>query len=139
LFVPLSRYDGSRPFGRQACRRSVELQLADRNAHAVGVQVAQAKDLAGVGHAKPVEVGRLVLELQQNTTQLRLNRLHHIGNQPDQSQRLPLGLRKAVDLLILGSCNRSTPRLVMPVLEIDIDFSPVQIGSWGFVYSPTAT
>ena len=38
-------------FGRHACRRSIELQLADRNAHAVGAQIAEAENPAGVGHA----------------------------------------------------------------------------------------
>jgi hypothetical protein len=36
---------------RDAGRRGVELQLADRDAHAVGAQVAQPEDAAAVGHA----------------------------------------------------------------------------------------
>jgi len=38
-------------FRRHTRRRRVELQLSDWNAHAVGAQVAQAEDAAGVGHA----------------------------------------------------------------------------------------
>ena len=163
---------------RHARRRRVELQLADRNAHAVGAQVAQAEDAAGVGHAdephvfdrpvaqhfpdvplagdrqihpvraaedvvelqagladrrvvhdleeagrvrhqgaieqrlvrveqihqvdEPVEVGGLFLELQQDTAQLSFNRLRHVGNQPDQPERLALGLRKAGGLVDSG-------------------------------------
>jgi hypothetical protein len=44
---------------------------------------------------KPLQVGGLVFELLQDTVELSLDRLGHIGNQPDQAQRLPLGLGKA--------------------------------------------
>jgi hypothetical protein len=46
--IPCSAARGH--FGRHARRRGVELQLADWNAHAVGTQIAEAKDAAGVGH-----------------------------------------------------------------------------------------
>ena len=67
---------------------------------------------------KPLEVGGLVLELQQDTSELSLDRLGHIGNQPDQPQRLPLGLGKAGGFVEPGV-----------VQDVDAAFARASIGS----------
>ena len=48
----------------------------------------------------------------------------------------PVSVTMPVDLLSRGSCNRSLPRLVMPVLEADIDFSSVQMWFPAFPIRP---
>jgi len=68
---------------------------------------------------EPLEVGGLVLELQQDTIELCLDRLGHIGNQPDQPQRLPLGLGKAGGFVEPGV-----------VQKVDAAFASAGSGHW---------
>ena len=184
---------GQQTLRRHARSGGVQLQLSDRNAHAVGAKVAQPEDAAGVGHAdeahalhrpvsqhlldvplpidrqihaewaahdvvelqagladrrvvhdfeeagrvrhqraveqrlvrsekvhqvdEPVDVGVLVLELEHDALQLSLHRLGQVGNQPDQSQRLPLGLGKAVGLVDLRVVQNIRPAFVSVLHE----------------------
>ena len=48
--------DGQQALGRHTGRGGVELQLADRDAHAVGAEIAEAEDAAAVGHADEAHI-----------------------------------------------------------------------------------
>ena len=67
---------------------------------------------------EPLEVVGFALELLQDTAQLSLNRLGQIGHQPDQPQRLPLGLAKASGFVEPGV-----------VLKVDAALGDPSIGS----------
>ena len=54
--MPTSSMTAADRFGRDAARRRVDRQLADRDAHAADAPVADAEDGPGVGRHDQVEV-----------------------------------------------------------------------------------
>ena len=54
LLIVRSRVEIHRqkPLGREPSARGVELELADRNPHAVGAEVAEAEDAPAIGHGE---------------------------------------------------------------------------------------
>ena len=56
MFVPASRIHRQQDLRRNACRRGVELELADGDAHAVGAQIPKPEDAPAIGDANHTDV-----------------------------------------------------------------------------------